>query len=64
MQTEPRFANLPPARRREASRALALALAAPDVRAERVVAARQRLARGGYAVMAEVIAMGLLGLQS
>jgi anti-sigma28 factor (negative regulator of flagellin synthesis) len=65
MQTgHPRFANPSPARSREAARALAVALAAPDVRADRVVDAQQRIARGTYKLMAEVVAMGLLGLQA
>jgi flagellar biosynthesis anti-sigma factor FlgM len=41
-------------------RALELASAAPDVRADKVNAAKQRIAQGTYTVNAEVVAKGIL----
>jgi anti-sigma28 factor (negative regulator of flagellin synthesis) len=46
---------------RELERALAVAMAAPDVRADKVARARERIGQGTYTVMAEVIAMAILG---
>jgi flagellar biosynthesis anti-sigma factor FlgM len=40
--------------------ALEAANAAPDVRADKVEAAKQRIAQGTYAVNAEVVARGIL----
>ena len=47
-------------RSREMHRALELASAAPDVRADKVNAAKQRIAQGTYTVNAEVVARGIL----
>ena len=41
-------------------RALELANAAPDVRTDKVDAAKQRIAQGTYSVNAEVVAKGIL----
>jgi flagellar biosynthesis anti-sigma factor FlgM len=40
--------------------ALEAANAAPDVRADQVAAAKQRIAQGTYTVNAEVVARGIL----
>jgi flagellar biosynthesis anti-sigma factor FlgM len=40
--------------------ALEAAKAAPDVRADRVADAKQRIAQGTYSVNAEVVARGIL----
>ena len=47
-------------RSREMHQALEAANAAPDVRADKVEAAKQRIAQGTYAVNAEVVARGIL----
>jgi negative regulator of flagellin synthesis FlgM len=47
-------------RSREMHQALAAANAAPDVRTDKVDAAKQRIAQGTYSVKAEVIARGIL----
>jgi flagellar biosynthesis anti-sigma factor FlgM len=47
-------------RSREMHRALELANAAPDVRTDKVDAAKQRIAQGTYTVNAEVVAKGIL----
>ncbi len=47
-------------RSRELHEALAAAKAAPDVRADKVAAAKQRIANGTYTVNAEVVAKGIL----
>jgi flagellar biosynthesis anti-sigma factor FlgM len=41
-------------------RALEVANAAPDVRADKVNDAKQRIAQGTYSVKAEVVARGIL----
>jgi flagellar biosynthesis anti-sigma factor FlgM len=48
------------ARSREMHQALAAAHAAPDVRADKVNDAKQRIAQGTYSVKAEVVARGIL----
>jgi flagellar biosynthesis anti-sigma factor FlgM len=47
-------------RSREMHRALEAANAAPDVRADKVNEAKQRIAQGTYTVKAEVVARGIL----
>jgi flagellar biosynthesis anti-sigma factor FlgM len=47
-------------RSREMHQALAAANAAPDVRADKVNEAKQRIAQGTYTVKAEVVARGIL----
>jgi flagellar biosynthesis anti-sigma factor FlgM len=47
-------------RSREMHQALEAAHAAPDVRADKVAAAKQRIAQGTYSVNAEVVARGIL----
>jgi len=47
-------------RSREMHQALSIANAAPDVRADKVDAAKQRIAQGTYTVNAEVVARGIL----
>jgi flagellar biosynthesis anti-sigma factor FlgM len=47
-------------RSREMHQALAAAHAAPDVRADKVNDAKQRIAQGTYTVKAEVVARGIL----
>ena len=47
-------------RSREMHAALAVANAAPDVRADKVNDAKQRIASGTYSVKAEVVARGIL----
>ena len=47
-------------RSREMHQALAAAHAAPDVRADKVNDAKQRIAQGTYSVNAEVVAKGIL----
>ena len=47
-------------RSREMHQALAAAHAAPDVRADKVEGAKQRIAQGTYSVNAESIARGIL----
>jgi flagellar biosynthesis anti-sigma factor FlgM len=47
-------------RSRETHQALAAAHAAPDVRADKVNDARQRIAQGTYSVNAEAVAKGIL----
>ena len=64
--TEDRAVNQPAARvefsarSREMHAALQAAHAAPDVRADKVEAAKQRIANGTYTVKAEVVARGIL----
>lgn len=48
------------ARSQELHRALAAAGAVPDVRADKVADARQRIAQGTYTVNADVVARGIL----
>jgi flagellar biosynthesis anti-sigma factor FlgM len=48
------------ARSQELHRALAAADAAPDVRADKVADAKQRIAQGTYTVNADVVARGIL----
>lgn len=48
------------ARSREMHAALQAANAAPDVRADKVEAAKARIAQGTYTVKAEVVARGIL----
>jgi flagellar biosynthesis anti-sigma factor FlgM len=48
------------ARSREMHEALEAANAAPDVRADKVAEARQRIAQGTYTVNAESVARGIL----
>jgi flagellar biosynthesis anti-sigma factor FlgM len=48
------------ARSREMHQALDAAKAAPDVRADKVADAKQRIAQGTYTVNADVIARGIL----
>ena len=63
---EARPANQPAARvelssrSREMHEALAAAKASPDVRADKVADAKQRIAQGTYTVNAEVVARGIL----
>ena len=65
-QNEARPANQPAARvelssrSREMHEALAAAKASPDVRADKVADAKQRIAQGTYTVNAEVVARGIL----
>ena len=47
-------------RSREMHQALAAANAAPDVRTDKVEAAKQRIAQGTYSVNAEAVARGIL----
>ena len=47
-------------RSREMHQALEAANAAPDVRADKVAEAKQRIAQGTYTVKAEVVARGIL----
>jgi negative regulator of flagellin synthesis FlgM len=47
-------------RSREMHQALAAAHAAPDVRTDKVEAAKQRIAQGTYSVNAEAVAKGIL----
>jgi flagellar biosynthesis anti-sigma factor FlgM len=47
-------------RSREMHQALEAANAAPDVRADKVADAKQRIAQGTYTVKAEVVARGIL----
>lgn len=47
-------------RSREMHQALEIANAAPDVRADKVNEAKQRIAQGTYTVNAEVVARGIL----
>jgi negative regulator of flagellin synthesis FlgM len=47
-------------RSREMHQALAAANAAPDVRTDKVDAAKQRIAQGTYSVNAEAVAKGIL----
>jgi flagellar biosynthesis anti-sigma factor FlgM len=47
-------------RSREMHQALEVANAAPDVRADKVAAAKERIANGTYTVNAEVVARGIL----
>jgi negative regulator of flagellin synthesis FlgM len=47
-------------RSREMHQALAAAHAAPDVRTDKVEAAKQRIAQGTYSVNAEAVARGIL----
>ncbi len=47
-------------RSRELHEGLAAAKAAPDVRADKVADAKQRIAQGTYTVNAEVVARGIL----
>ncbi|MGA3057749.1 MAG: flagellar biosynthesis anti-sigma factor FlgM [Candidatus Limnocylindrales bacterium] len=49
-----------PARSQEVRLALRAAMAAPDVRTDKVVAARQRIAQGTFTVRADVVAWGIL----
>jgi negative regulator of flagellin synthesis FlgM len=64
--SEDRAVNQPAARvelssrSREMHAALQAAYAAPDVRADKVDAAKQRIAQGTYTVKAEVVARGVL----
>ncbi len=48
------------ARSQELHRALETAKAAPDVRADKVAEAKQRIAQGTYTVNADVVARGIL----
>jgi flagellar biosynthesis anti-sigma factor FlgM len=48
------------ARSREMHQALEVAAAAPDVRADKVNDAKQRIAQGTYTVNADVVARGIL----
>jgi negative regulator of flagellin synthesis FlgM len=65
-RTQDRAASQPAARvelsprSREMHQALAAANAAPDVRADKVNDAKQRIAQGTYSVNAESIARGIL----
>lgn len=48
------------ARSQEMHRAMEAAKAAPDVRADKVAEAKQRIAQGTYTVNADVVARGIL----